>query len=66
MRPCMWQWQEGTQENPDYDWADRASARINVEREWNAAKKQNRNALFYLLNIDVSRKVQVLSSAPFH
>ena len=37
---------------------------INVEREWNAVKYQNRNTLFYLLNTGVSRKVQVLSSAP--
>jgi hypothetical protein len=37
-----------TLENPDQDRADRASARISVEREWNAAKTKIRNVLFYL------------------
>ncbi len=48
MRPYMWLRQEGALENPDQDWTDRATTRTNVEREWNAAKRQNRNVLFYL------------------
>jgi hypothetical protein len=45
---------------------NRYQPETNVEREWNATKYQNRYVLFYLLNIGVLRKVQVLSSAPFY
>jgi hypothetical protein len=54
-------------ENLGYD-ASRVTrgskSETNVEREWNAAKYKIHNMLFYLLNTGVSRKVQVLSSAP--